>query len=153
MIREPRADRYAVFEDDLIACPNLRKYLERTTTPGTRFYNLITHDVNANRRPHSNYRGWYHSDQMCRGAVGLVFTNESAVAILSCRKLIAAFQEESRMYRARDTAIGNAMRQMNFHEYVHYPSLLQHMESESTFGHKIGKVDAFIEGFDPLSIL
>src|SRR5438309_2061382 len=37
------ADRYALFEDDLIACSQLRQYLERWP-PGKDYWNLLTHD-------------------------------------------------------------------------------------------------------------
>lgn len=41
-IRDPAADRYAIFQDDIIASKNLRKYLDRCTYPVRGYWNLYT---------------------------------------------------------------------------------------------------------------
>ena len=46
--REPLCQRYVVFEDDILACSNLREYLERCPYPEDGFWNCYTSSDNHN---------------------------------------------------------------------------------------------------------
>lgn len=83
-VRQPDADRYAMFQDDLVTYANLRQYLE-SWYPDRGYLNLYTFPSNQALAPrntdHSQKVGWYESNQLGRGAVGLVF-NRDAVRVL-----------------------------------------------------------------------
>jgi hypothetical protein len=142
-----RADRYAIFEDDLLACRQLRPYLDRCP-PGKTYWNLITSDDNLHD---TGYRpGWHLSNQLGRGAVGLVFDRETVDCLLRMERFVRAPANGETM---ADAVVIDTLKPLGYRELVHYPSLLQHMGAESTLGHSIGQVSAFqgVE-YDLLSI-
>lgn len=134
--REPNADRYAVFQDDLLTVQGLREYLEKTPWPtgagkgGAAYLNLYTFPENtptelrglkASKRgtgypsdaeipTDPKFRGWYPSNQLGRGAVALVFDRTAVVALLSSRYLVERPQDPSRGHRAIDGGIVEALR-------------------------------------------
>lgn len=131
-LREPFADRYVIFQDDLLCVRHLRNYLERCSFPNKGYWNLITHKVNYDmftRRP-----GWYRSDQCGRGAVGLVFNRQGVIDLLTCPKIInrPTTAERDRAYRLVDAAVNGALGPLGYVEYVHEPSLLDHTGKVST---------------------
>lgn len=121
--RNPRAERYAMFEDDLLACRNLRQYLESCPWPGRAWLNLYT--CRRNNVLCNGVAGWYQSDQRGRGAVGLVFDNGSARAVLE--GLPALGNENPRAYSGADYGVTTILKAKEFTEYCHKPSLIQHM--------------------------
>ena len=149
--RYPDAERYAIFEDDLLACCNLKRYLERCPYPSNGYLNLLTHDQNlAFIGPN---HGWHQSNQLGRGAVGLVFDRVAAEALLRCGTLLNRPRNHTLM-QAADGAIINGLGSLGFKEWVHNPSLLQHVGEESTLGHDYGRVMAWKgEHYDPLTLL
>lgn len=153
-IRAPAADFFVMFEDDLLACDNLKAYLSQCQHLKENAYcNLLTHDCNAARRPHE-HNGWYLSDQRGKGAVGLAFSNATVCKLLSSKLFVERFRHPIGKRLATDGAICDALVPSGFKEYVHYPSLLQHTGIESTLkGHKYGPVKSFNETFDPINLL
>ena len=129
-IRDPLADRFAVFQDDLIACKGLKEYLSKCPYPPKGYWNLYTFPSNQKLAPPVD--GWYESNQFGRGAVGLVFNREAVTIILGDQTTIAKPQDQNlvngvpRGTKSIDGAVVTAMHNHGFKEFVHNPSLLQH---------------------------
>ena len=135
--RNPWAERYALFQDDILCCKNIRHYLEALDWPEDRAYlNLYTFPCNYDLKPTEDHTGLYKSDQMGRGALGLVFNRLSLSLLLTSDHLL--FHRACRGtknpssgtryigHKCVDGAISGAMKACGAKEYVHSPSLLQH---------------------------
>lgn len=160
-IREPRAERFAIFQDDFVTYRGLREYLEKCGYPDgpvlpDKSYARDNADwmMSLSRRcpgylnlystpscrqvltdpigPGVNYVGWYKSQQNGRGAVALVFSREAVVTLLSSRHLIERPLDSHRGWRSVDGGIVDAMRKVGWCEYVHSPSLVFHTGQYST---------------------
>ena len=165
-IRNPSAERYAIFQDDFITYKNLRQYLEKCpfpehcgcrkkcecgvpewkckhprqcSCPSPGYWNLFTMPSNQRLCPHG-YQGWYRSNQFGRGAVALVFSLQGVVTLLSHQYMIDRPQDAHRGWKSVDGAIVTAMARAGapesggWVEYVHSPSLVQHIGYESSMG-------------------
>lgn len=148
--RDPRADRYALFQDDLEASAGVRAYLDACPWPGKAYLNLYTVPENTpaglramNYPCHvpDGFEGWYPSNQRGRGAVALVFDPEAMLTLLSAPHFVRRAKNRCREDRAEsyphhnlDGGIVEAMTQAGFTEYVHSPSLVQHLGRESSMG-------------------
>lgn len=148
-IRSPAADRYAMFQDDLVAYPNLREYLESCKYPEKGYWNLYTFPENAAlcRR---GYTGWYESNQMGLGAVALVFDRTALVDLLATRHMVERPMDAARGAKSVDGAVVTALKKEGYKEYVHNPSLVNHTGHVSVMFHKPYKpcVSFKGEGFD-----
>lgn len=122
-IREPFADRYAMFEDDLVACRRLREYLEACPYPPRGYWNLYTFPQNQRL---SKGLGWFPSNQRGRGAVALVFNRESLSAMFTTPYLVSRPHSERRAWHCVDGVIVEALKGVGWKEYCHDPSLVQH---------------------------
>lgn len=149
-LRNPHADRYALFQDDLVAYCNLRTYLEHCDYPHKGYLNLYTFPHNLHPRS-----GWYLSDQMGRGAVGLVFNNEAMRTLFQQQHLIDKPLDSSAGHSGIDGSISAAMKQAGYFEYVHNPSLVQHTGKYSTMGNSQHlQADSFRgEDFDATALI
>lgn len=130
-LREPNADRYAMFEDDIVCVKNLRAYLDRCPYPDGKmgraapgYLNLFTYPHNVANNP--GRMGWFPSDQYGKGALALVFDNATFRKVLHSKRMVEAVQAVNRGQRALDGAIARAMSTEHVLEYVHNPSLVQH---------------------------
>lgn len=131
-IRNPRADRYAVFQDDLMLCRNVRQYLDACPYPPRSYVNLFTFATNE-QRIGGRERGWHRSDQMGKGALALVFDREAAVTLLQQPHILDKPTETARPHKNVDGAIQHALIfQARFAEYIHNPSLVQHTGQDCT---------------------
>jgi hypothetical protein len=137
-IREPLADRYALFQDDLVTCKNLRQYLEQTPYPDNGYCNLYTMSqdtapirANQDMAPYPGYIGWYPSNQFGRGAVALVFDRKACLALLKSAHMTER-PLSSNGKRNVDGGIVTALSKAGIKEYVHNPSLVQHTGFDST---------------------
>lgn len=131
-IREPTADRYAIFQDDLVTYKNLRQYLERWY-PDNGYLNLFTSPANQSLAPPEPGRDrWFLSNQYGRGAVGLVFNRDAVVFLLTHSECILRPQNGHNMHKSIDGAVILAMKSAGRREYVHTPSLVQHTGDVST---------------------
>lgn len=151
--RMPAAHRFAVFQDDLLAVQGLREYLERCEYPKKGYLNLYTFPKNflvANGRT-----GWYPSDQLGKSALGLVFSRDAVIDLLGQRCLVDRFQDPQRGWQSIDGGIVTALKQVNYKEYVHNPSLLQHTGHVSSMGHgQFPQANSFPgEEFDATSLI
>lgn len=137
VLRHPKAHCYVIFQDDIICCKGLREYLDNCEFPDKGYFNLITYPQNeALRRSYlnENETGWYPSNQMGRGAQGLIFSYDGALTLLSSKAMIDRY-ETPKGYQNMDGGIIHVMRRAGFTEYVHYPSLINHIGDSSTVGH------------------
>jgi len=136
-VREPEADRYVVFQDDLLCVCNLRQYLEACRFPDCAYLNLyqapsnfkiVPKDEGGAPRP-----GWYPSNQFGRGALALVFTRAGLIETLTSSHLVNRFWDAPyRGYKAVDGGVVDSMRKAGYEEWVHHPSLVLHTGKQST---------------------
>lgn len=140
--RNPHADRYAIFQDDFVTYPTLKEYLERCTYPEKGYWNLYTFPRNRPSflkekglpYPEERYEGWYQSDQCGKGAVALIMDHTTVRTLLGGPYLVDRFMDKDRGHRAIDGGIVDALKLHGWFEYVHNPSLVQHIGHESSMG-------------------
>ncbi len=161
-LRQPHADRYAIFQDDMVTYTNLRAYLDHSTYPADGYLNLYTMPSNQTIAPSTN--GWYRAlfmecvkcnqpraktgvqqTGMCcgeramqygRGAVALVFSRKALQTLLASEHMVQRPTDPMRGHCAIDGGISWAMNKLGWYEYVHTPSLVQHIGQQSTMGNK-----------------
>lgn len=137
-ILNPMADRYAIFQDDIEVVKGLRQYLESKLYPARGYLNLLT--FMDNEPVAALPRGFHPSNQRGQGAVALVFNREAVQSLLQSRHMVMRPvpnpADPGRSQRAIDGGIVEAMRQMGYVEYVHSPSLVQHVGLVSSMGNK-----------------
>ena len=152
-LRQSHANFYAIFQDDFVTYPNLRQYLEKCEYPKMGYWNLYTFPENQELA--KGQKGWYLSNQLGRGAVALVFDKQTTQFLLASKHMVDRVQNTQRGHKAVDGAVSTAMKQINFREYVHNPSLVQHTGLQSSMGNKKHKqAPSFIgENFDALNLL
>lgn len=142
-IRHPLADRFAMFQDDLVATKNLRAYLDKCKYPDNGYLNLLTfphneqyapRDLTARKEP---IAGFYEASQKKRGlgAVALVFDRRAVMELLGAQHMIERPTDASGRYpKYVDGGIVEGMNKAGYREYVHFPSLVQHTGLKSTIG-------------------
>ena len=173
-IRDPAADRYAIFQDDLACVRNLRAYLERCVFPARGYLNLFTFPVNqqtvektfvgwfeAKRMPESGSGRSYHGkmQQYGKGAVGLVFDRGGALTLLANQRLAGRFSDVDAGWKKIDGGVVESMNQENYWEWCHSPSLLYHTGTYDNGGSSTGnnpqaQADSFPgDSFDALRFM
>lgn len=130
-LREPTADYYALFQDDLLAYRNLRTYIERNPGPRDGYWNLYEFPSNQKmccpKDERGKYRdGWYKSNQFGRGALGLIFPRDSLLTLLTQKHMVERPLDPHWGWKKVDGGIVTAMNKAGLAEYVHHPSLLFH---------------------------
>ena len=145
-IRNPHADRYAMFQDDLITNKNLKKYLEYCDYPERGYWNLYTFPEKQELAPSESC--WYQSNQLGMGAVALVFNREAVTTLLTRSHMIMRPQNDERGWRAIDGGIVTAFKKAGWQEYVHNPSLVQHTGITSVMGNKQHELAVSFKGED-----
>lgn len=152
-IRNPQADRYAVFEDDFVTYQNLKQYLESCEYPEQGYWNLYTFPVNQKLAPPELKAGWYLSNQRGKGAVALVFSPEAVVTLLARDHLVRG--PITRRFKRTDGVIINSFAEVGWQEYVHTPSLVQHTGTTSTMGNRKHPLAQSFRGesFDALELV
>lgn len=131
-IRDPDADLYAIFQDDIEACADLRAYLETCKYPERGYWNLFTQTENQSLA--KDKTGWFLSNQMGRGALGLVFSRSVLKELLSARHMVDRPEDPKRGHQAVDGGIVTALKKAGVAEWCHSPSLLQHHGEVSSMG-------------------
>ena len=159
-LRHPTADRYAMFQDDILLSRNVRPYLDTLEFSGRCYWNLMTFPDNQNLCPNGHI-GFYSSNQKGRGATALVFS-PSAVRhlLLNCNTWLHAHRINAGLEkRMIDRTISISMYKERLYspyvELVHSPSLVEHQLSPSTLGNDPWpKMPSWRgEDFDCLSLL
>jgi hypothetical protein len=134
-LRAPESDRFAMFQDDLMTCRNVREFLDRSPYPIKGYMNLFTYRDNENlirgKEP-----GWYESNQWGRGALALVFDRPTLLTLLTHQHMVDRPLDVHRGWRAIDGGIVTAMKKAGYKEFVHAPSLVQHTGLYSSMGNK-----------------
>lgn len=128
-LRNPHADRYAMFQDDVVLCRGTRLFLELTKLPSNSYINLYTFPKNEN-----GLKGWHSADQFGMGAMALVFNNEAFRELLGNPRMVNHRLDSTRGNKNVDGTIAEALRYTGWTEYVHTPSLAQHIGEESSMG-------------------
>lgn len=147
-LASPRADRYALFQDDLTCSAHLRQYLERSGYPHRGYLNLYTFTAGNEAVVRGKPVGWHEAClvnppdrnpnlyQAGRGAVALVFDNEAVRAALSSPGLWHKPSSPDLGHTSGrikiDGALVTCMNNAGFREYIHNPSLVQHAGFESS---------------------
>ena len=134
-IRHPWTERYAIFQDDFVCVKNLKQYLSSQPIPEKGYLNLLTFMDNETIIADTKH-GWHLSHQTGRGAVALVFRNEGARTLLSHPYMMSRFLDAIRGIRVLDGGIVDAMKISGWSEYIHNPSLVQHIGTQSSMGNK-----------------
>ncbi len=153
--REPNADRYAIFQDDIVVVKGLRSYLDRIEWPDRGYLNLYTQLENDGWDLDGETKQWYANPafkhaasgtwrqgvlvdngperfQAGRGALALVFDVEAVTAILSRRVNFDRVVDPTCGRASIDGAVVTAANLQGYREYVHSPSLVQHTGTMST---------------------
>lgn len=167
LIRVPNADRYAVFQDDFVTYKNLREYLERVPYPDKGYLNLYTFPSNQDLAP-ADRTGFYESreldsgdvyhgkkQQTGRGAVALVFSRDAVITLLTHLHFVLKPVEAAEPWKRVDGCVVNAMNKAGWREYVHDPSLVQHVGKHSSMGSRPHPQATSFRGeeFDALELL
>lgn len=158
--RNPWSEFYAVFQDDFICVPNLREYLTKCTRPEKSYFNLFTFMENDAIVTANSKQGWHEAaravqgHQLGRGAVALVFDHAATETLLSQPHMVTRRRDSLRGHKSLDGAIVEAMNKAGYTEYVHYPSLTQHIGEVSSMGNRTHPISkSYVPDFDPLTIL
>jgi hypothetical protein len=161
-IRTPNADRFAIFQDDLIAVKNLRPYLDLCKYPDNGYWNLLTFPQNQKGTTPGFYEapgyampGYAYKVQRGLGAVGLVFSRDAALEILFAQHMVERPIDADRGWKAVDGGVVTAANKAGYREYVHSPSLIQHTGVKSTMGNLPHPLAPTFPGagFDALSLV
>lgn len=171
-LRHPGSDRYFLAQDDLLACRNLRQYLERCPLPPRGYYNLYTMSTANERIVEGQPPGWYEGAllnpepqnprrlQCGRGALALLFTREGLKTLLTSGPLFDKPNAADPVVAKKriDGGVVNAMNLAGWREMIHSPSLVQHTGAKSTIGNDCdrvyGRAKTFMgEEFDALTLL
>jgi hypothetical protein len=131
--RNPLSHRYAIFQDDLLTSKGLREYLSKCEYPTRGYCNLYTFPVNQRLSP-PNKTGWFLSNQLGKGAVGLVFDRNTVKTLLTSFHMADRVSDPRRGHRALDGGVVTALKKEKIKEYCHNPSLLQHTGYPSAIG-------------------
>jgi hypothetical protein len=165
LLREPECDRYAMFQDDIVSCISVREYLDRVELKPKTYWNLYTFTASNECIIEGKSPGWYeagllNSDpptelwQTGRGAIGLVFSREGIMDLLSSRHVVER-PLHCDGWKKVDGGIVTAMNKAGYREMIHAPSLLQHVGDMSTMGNRRHKSAISFPGrdFDAYSLL
>lgn len=145
-VRDPHADRFAMFQDDLVIVRNLRQYLEACPYPERGYQNpflFLRNEEHFAREAQGWHRGAFLEDarvdhrnrwQQGCGALLLVFSREALEVIFTSPKTMKKpLAEDPRMATARiDGGVVSAMNEAGWHEWTHNPSLVLHTGTVST---------------------
>lgn len=152
-IREPWADFYAIFQDDIVISANAKKYIEQNPFPDYGYANLYTvpHNQDLCQKGHT---GWFKSNQLGKGALALVFWHDSVLKLLSSDHMADRPGDAVRGHRSVDGGVVDSLRKKGVSEYCHSPSIVQHLGMESTMETTPRRVAETFrgEGFDLLSL-
>lgn len=159
-LRDPEADRYAMFQDDMVTYANLRQYLEKCKFPLNGYWNLYTFPNNHAffKRVGQTGRfeiGWAQTNQRGLGAVGLVFNRLGVTTLLGSKHMVERPLSKDRGWRNIDGGIVSAFVKAGGKEFVHNPSLVQHVGTYSSMGNPTHQQAIWWRGeeFDALSLV
>lgn len=150
-IKNPDADRYIIFQDDILTYTNLREYLEKLPYPDKGYCNLYTMEPNLEKTS-----GWYPASMRGKGGVALMFDNKAVETLLGANHLVKHRRDVNVGWKCVDGCVYTAMHNLNYKEHVHNPSLTYHTgNGETVSGNKlIVQANTFRgETYDALALL
>jgi len=136
---EPTCDRYAIFQDDVLSYKNLIHYLDAIDMPSDGYWNL--HTMPCNEEIPVKQEGWFKAPTPytnyilggCgKGAQGLVFSREAVGIILTSQHLFNKVVDTEKGWKNIDGAVVEILYRNGIYEYLHNPSLIQHVGVETT---------------------
>lgn len=143
-LRDPLADLFSVFQDDVLLCRNTRQYFEESPKPDLyptlAYFNLFTcrpnEDLVAGRGT-----GWHLSNQLGWGGQALVFPRETMIRMFQARHLVErplgmrnGVPCPEKAWRNLDGGVIASVKSVGGVELVHYPSLTLHVDCPSVIG-------------------
>lgn len=128
--REPEADRYALFQDDILAVSFLREYMEGCPDFYNCYWNCYTAVANQEALP-ENAEGWYVAPKRGLGALALVFSNDCLTNLMGHSKLVG-HPRSKQGHKRIDGVIREAAEHLGMKELINSISLVQHMGEETT---------------------
>lgn len=144
-IRSPQSDYYFIFQDDVKLGFTLDWFLEESRqieSQHQNFYlNFYTTSetwrvVGRNRQPPTIPElGWGQSAQRTQGALALCFPNRAMRVLLSSKRMTMNCLDPAIGRQNIDGTVSEAMRDSQFVELCHIPSLVYHLGYESAIGH------------------
>lgn len=156
-LTEPNCQRFLFVQDDVIFSKNLRQYLDTLKVPVNGYWNLYITPENEERIPKAfDSEGFHISNQMGRGALALVFSNQALREILTSSYFVNKVREVGKNSRkSLDRAIVKGCSETRAFEWVHYPSLCNHIGTISTLGNQFAPTPNSWRGedFDCLTLL
>ena len=132
-LQNPRADLYAIFQDDFVMCKGVREYLDSCEYPTRGYWNLYTMPSNQEIADKGNLKGWFKSNQFGRSAIGLVFDLDTVIRLLTS-ELMLTKHTLPKPYHCVDGTVSHALNEIGWTEYCHNPSLTQHTGTKTTMG-------------------
>lgn len=136
-LRDPNADRYCIFQDDLEAVSNLRLILDASPIEDKQYLNLYSVDANSR-----DDVGWHPVKSKGQGALGLVFTNQGLRDVLTSDVVVNHPKDPKIGKVDIDGTIAYALMQKDYVELSHSPSLLKHTGDVSTIGNAMHPKEA-----------
>ncbi len=150
-----QAARYVVFEDDILAYCNLKRYLEGVFYPENGYLNLYLSPMN--QKPAKDFIGWCIPRHPGKGCLALVFNKETARLLSQHLSEVAQYIHPRFKRQSTDGGIQITMKHVGIQEYVHHPSLVQHVGMNSSFigenAHFTRSLSFRGEDFDALDLL
>ena len=144
-LRDPLADLFAMFQDDVLVCRNTRQYVEESPKPCLDqpvYFNLITVKPNEDL-VRGRGVGWHPSNQLGWGAQGTVFPRETMIRMFQTRHLAErplgmrnGVPDPARAWRNLDGGVIASVKSFGGLELVHYPSLVYHVDCPSAIGNR-----------------
>lgn len=152
-VRNPNYDYYALFQDDIVTCLNLRKYLEQCEYPKQGYWNLITYP--KNEELNKGKEGWCLSDQRGKGAQALVFNHATVKQLYRAVQYGDRSQKHKNAHRCIDGCVFNSLESAGYQEFVHMPTLVFHTGEESSLSSRRQPKSLTFKGedFDALDFL
>lgn len=161
-IRDPYCDRYAIFQDDVLCYRNTRQYLDTLLFPSQGYWNLYTGTFSIQNANVTNEEiiqnadvGFVESNQRGHGAQGLVFSNHAVSLLFRSESMFSRLWNPMKRHCSVDGFVVTALKAHGWKEYIHAPTLLQHIGETSSMGHGTQpKAKSFLgESFDAMSFL
>jgi len=152
-LRNPSADYYALFEDDIVLCRNVQSYLNALPLPQAVYWNLYLAPNNASL-DHAETKGFAPSRQKGKGALALVFGRKQLTQLFK-QDYYVDYPASAMRKKSLDGTILNALRTAGIREHTHYPSLVLHTGDVSSLKHgKFGTASTFLgESYDAMELL
>jgi hypothetical protein len=152
------AEVYAIFEDDISLCRNIRPYLENLIPSLARFGALSlytpSHQSKRSLGLHCIHDEAFRAERVW-GTQAIVFSKDSLVRFLTAQNVMDHRRVGYGIYnKNRDTALGIWAKVNGERLFCHTPSLVQHIGKESSVHHEFHSAVDFVgEDFDAMTLL